>query len=93
MKNHILFLTLVILFIGLVSRAIQACTVFCLDNGDQHLVGYNHDWFVEDFLVIVNKRCVSKKAFPLHPRSKKGSGLDLSVMTCYWGCHGPAAKN
>jgi len=40
----------------------QACTTFCLDKGDQLIVGYNFDWMADDGLVIVNKRNVAKTA-------------------------------
>jgi choloylglycine hydrolase len=41
----------------------MACTTFQLRHGDQVLVGKNYDWMVEEGLIIVNKRGVSKTAF------------------------------
>ena len=62
MKIHLLFLILYILLICLIPRNIHPCTTFCLDKGNQLVVGSNLDWFIDDGLVIVNKRNVSKTA-------------------------------
>lgn len=40
----------------------KACTTFQLTHEGQVLVGKNYDWMVEDGLIIVNKRGVSKTA-------------------------------
>jgi penicillin V acylase-like amidase (Ntn superfamily) len=40
----------------------QACSTFYLDHHSQPVFGKNYDWTVEDGLVIVNKRQVSKTA-------------------------------
>ncbi len=49
--------------IALVQMDAEACTTFQLRHNHQVLVGKNYDWMVEDGLVIVNKRGVSKIAF------------------------------
>lgn len=41
----------------------MACTTFQLNHEGQVLVGKNYDWMVEDGLIIVNKRGVSKTAY------------------------------
>ncbi|BBO71374.1 hydrolase [Desulfosarcina alkanivorans] len=41
----------------------EACTTFQLTHEGQVFVGKNYDWMVEDGLIIVNKRGVSKTAF------------------------------
>ena len=40
----------------------KACTTFQLTHEGQVLVGKNYDWMVEDGLIIVNKRGISKTA-------------------------------
>ena len=51
------------LMIVLMHLDALACTTFQLRHADQVLVGKNYDWMVEDGLVIVNKRGVSKRAY------------------------------
>lgn len=62
MINRGISFVLCILFLCLLPQAGQPCTTFCLDHGDQHAFGKNYDWTVEDGLVIINKRRVSKTA-------------------------------
>jgi len=62
MRNCTRIVIFCILFICLVSKAGQSCTTFCLDHGDQPMFGRNYDWMVEDGLVIINKRGVTKTA-------------------------------
>ena len=64
MKNCTRILIVCIIFICLVSKTGQSCTTFCLDHGDQPVFGRNYDWMVEDGLVIINKRGVTKTARP-----------------------------
>ena len=79
MRNRTSIVILCILFICLVPKASQSCTTFCLDHGDQPVFGKNYDWMVEDGLVIINKRGVTKTARsgfqnrPLTWTSKYGS--------------------
>ena len=51
------------LMIVLMQVDSRACTTFQLRHADQVFVGKNYDWMVEDGLVIVNKRRVSKTAY------------------------------
>ena len=62
MKIRTILFVIYILFVFLIPRPSQPCTTFCLDKGDQLVVGKNFDWTVGDALVIVNKRNVSKTA-------------------------------
>jgi hypothetical protein len=63
MKISLFFFTLFILTVCLIPQDIHPCTTFCLDKGNQLIVGYNFDWWVEDGLVCVNKQDVSKTAY------------------------------
>jgi len=45
------------------AHAAHACTTFCFERNGTHVFGKNYDWSVEDGLIIVNKRGVSKTAF------------------------------
>lgn len=60
MRNCIRTIIFFILFIFLVPLKGQTCTTFCLDHGDRPVFGRNYDWMVEDGLVIINKRGVTK---------------------------------
>ena len=62
MKVRTLLFITCIFFICLIPQIGQPCTTFCLGKGDQLVFGRNFDWMVEDCLVIVNKRGVSKTA-------------------------------
>jgi len=52
-----IILCLMILFL---ETEAKACTTFQLNHVGQVIVGINYDWMVEDGLIIVNKRRVSK---------------------------------
>ena len=52
--------TLMIVFM---QQDVLACTTFQLIHEGQVFVGKNYDWMVEDGLIIVNKRGVSKTAY------------------------------
>ena len=58
-------------------EAALACSTFCLYNDGKPIFGKNYDWSVDDGLVIVNKRGVSKTALMARPAaawtSKYGS--------------------
>lgn len=62
MKNRTIFLVFCVLFHCLLPQTILPCTTFCFNRGDHPVVGKNYDWGVEDGLVIINKRGVSKTA-------------------------------
>lgn len=51
------------LMILVITAEARACTTFQLSHEGQVLVGKNYDWMVEDGLIIVNKRGVSKIAY------------------------------
>ena len=57
-----LFLITLLLSIGLMPQSIYPCTTFCLDKGNQLVVGYNMDWAEGQGTIFVNKRNVSKTA-------------------------------
>jgi len=61
-KHRMMFLSPCILFACLIPQPCQPCTSFCLDHGNQLVFGSNLDWYLDDGLVIVNKRGVSKTA-------------------------------
>ncbi len=59
-----LTITIISCLLALVSMQFKAsaCTTFQLNHDGQIFVGKNYDWMVEDGLIIVNKRGVSKTA-------------------------------
>jgi penicillin V acylase-like amidase (Ntn superfamily) len=68
MKRYaLLLIAIIILACGTVTDS-HSCTAFCISqdkhgdkHGDKHwLVGVNYDWLLEDGLVIINKRGLSK---------------------------------
>ena len=61
--NMRLYAMLAVLF-GMVTLTLpsHACSTFCLMHPDQPLFGRNYDWSVDDGLVIINKRQISKRA-------------------------------
>ena len=71
MKIRTLFFITCIFFGCLIPKTGQPCTTFCLDKGDQLVVGKNYDEHIGDALVIVNKRNVSKTAL-LNPEWGEG---------------------
>ena len=77
MKIRALLFTTCIFFICLTPQTGQPCTTFCLDKGGQLVFGKNADWIVGDWLVIVNKRGVSKTALlgPKWTRNNQPVGL------------------
>ena len=40
----------------------HACSMFCLLHRDPLLFGRNYDWSIDDGLVMINKRQVTKRA-------------------------------
>jgi hypothetical integral membrane protein (TIGR02206 family) len=70
MKNFLKVFFVCIVFVCVMPQAGQPCSTFCLDHNGQPVFGRNYDWMVEDALVIVNKRHVSKVAATgAHPAS------------------------
>ena len=80
MRNYTRILILCIIFICLVSKTGQSCTTFCLDHVNQPIFGRNYDWMVEDGLVIINKRGVTKTV-----RSGFQETLKLLTWTSKYG--------
>lgn len=59
-----------ITFIALFSAAnLYACTAFSL-HGDSLVVGKNLDWYIDDGLIVVNKKGLSKRALLLDDTEK-----------------------
>jgi len=95
MKIRLLSLTVCILTVCSIPSVGQPCTSFCLDKGNQLVVGINLDYIVGDGLVIVNKRNVSKTAMlrpewaagqPASWTSKYGSvTFSLTGLELPWG--------
>jgi len=54
---------LLVSIVCLIPQSSQGCTIFSIAKGDQIVVGFNLDWFVDELLFVVNKRNVSKKAY------------------------------
>ncbi len=65
MKIRFIRYPVVVICLTIVATQLDAmaCTTFQLRHEDQVFVGKNYDWMVEDGLLIVNKRGVSKTAF------------------------------
>jgi penicillin V acylase-like amidase (Ntn superfamily) len=42
---------------------VNACSVFCIQKGDQPIVGRNYDWGFNECIVFINKSGLSKTAF------------------------------
>ena len=81
MKNRTLFLVFCISFVCLIPQPSQACTTFCLDQGEQLVVGKNFDHQSGEGLVIVNKRGVSKTA--MANREETGVSQPVSWTSQY----------
>ncbi len=64
MKNCITLLLACISFFCFILQESRACSTFQLRHEGRVFVGKNYDWMVEDGLIIVNKRGVSKTAMP-----------------------------
>lgn len=61
MKN-IFFSLILILSVWLIVPVAHTCTTFSFGHGNMHVVGKNYDWMVEDCMLMINKRGVSKTA-------------------------------
>jgi choloylglycine hydrolase len=64
MNSRILFIAIGVLGLALCMQQedTKACTTFQLNHKGNIFVGKNYDWMVEDGLIIVNKRGVTKTA-------------------------------
>ena len=64
MKICRLLLVGVLLICALSADEGHACTTFVLGDKNRQVFGRNYDWDVEDALVIINKRGMSKSGYP-----------------------------
>jgi len=62
MVIRLIYSTLYILLICLIPRNVHPCTTFCIDKGNQLVVGFNLNWVKGEGSIVVNKRNVSKTA-------------------------------
>jgi choloylglycine hydrolase len=62
MKNRVISIFAALVFLGFWPNAGHPCSTFLIDDDNGPVYGKNYDWMVDDGLVIVNKRNVSKKA-------------------------------
>ncbi|HUI94049.1 MAG TPA: linear amide C-N hydrolase [Chitinivibrionales bacterium] len=53
----------IILALAATNLQLNACTVFCIQKGDQPVVGRNYDWGFNECIVFINKSGLSKTAF------------------------------
>lgn len=69
MKRLPLFTLIIILLAAflLPGPSLDACTTFCLVDGDRLVFGRNYDWSIGVGLVIVNKKGLSKSALIAPP--------------------------
>ncbi len=61
-QNFTKLLAFWIVLLCILPKPCQACTTFCLDNNGRPVFGRNFDWILENGLIVVNKRGVTKKA-------------------------------
>lgn len=87
MRSRVVFAAAVLLLAG--AHAALACTTFCFERGGTHVFGKNYDWSVDDGLVIVNKRGVSKTAFTEEQPARWTSDFG-SVTFNQYGCEFPS---
>ena len=75
----------------ILPQAGQTCTSFSLDDRDWHVFGKNYDWMVDDGLVIVNKRGVSKTAIKRNDLGQPAGWVSKygSVTFNQFGCEFP----
>jgi penicillin V acylase-like amidase (Ntn superfamily) len=59
-----LLFTLALLAVPAPSPA-EACTTFCLSDGERHLIAKSYDWDMEQGIVFVNPRGLAKRALVL----------------------------
>ncbi len=73
---HILICSLCLLILSWHQPAVP-CSTFFIKHGDQSVFGKNYDWDIEDGMVLINKKCVTKTAInytnPVKWKSKYGS--------------------
>jgi len=65
MKIHQKFVNTILLVV-FISFPLHACTTFVLKRDGKVLLAKNFDWFIDDGLIVVNKRGVEKVAFKMN---------------------------
>lgn len=83
MKPLSVFIGSIILLNCLVQQS-NACTAFQINQSGDVFIGKNFDWIVEDGLLYVNKRGMSKKAIPTF-FDKKNSSVQLASWVSKYG--------
>jgi choloylglycine hydrolase len=63
LRKFMVSFLLLVSIVCLIPQSSQGCTIFSIAKGDQVVVGFNLDWFVDELLFVVNKRNVSKTAY------------------------------
>jgi choloylglycine hydrolase len=61
-RKHLLLLVVIVMQAGAQAPPAGACSTFCATGAAGPVFGKNYDWEVENGLVVVNKRGVSKTA-------------------------------
>ena len=64
MRSRASVVVAVLVALTLAADAADACTTFCLRNGDQLLFGKNYDWQIGDGQLLVNLSGRRKSADP-----------------------------
>ena len=62
MDNRFKYMLFALLVVWLSPHPCKACTTFLLSHKGNSVVGKNHDWMVDDGMIIVNKRGMLKTA-------------------------------
>ena len=62
MMIRLIYAIVYLLLISLMPQTSHSCTTFCIDKGDQLVVGFNLNWVKGEGSIVVNKRNVSKTA-------------------------------
>ncbi len=62
MDSKFKYMVLTLLVVWLSSHPCKACTTFLLSHEGNSVVGKNHDWMLDDGMIVVNKRGMSKTA-------------------------------
>ena len=62
MKLRSVYSIVFLLLIFFTPQTGYSCTAFCIDKGNQLVIGFNFDWLTGEGLIVVNKRNVSKTA-------------------------------
>lgn len=80
-KLSLIIISSVLLLTLFSPHSSLACSVFCIDKGDNLIVGRNYDWGFGEGMVVVNKKNQTKTALRYWDESKK----DLARWTSKYG--------